>query len=121
MPTSHLHLDSLPQTFNSQIVSASSLHLSLPQPPRRFFRHGWQSWSLAAWTDLTPLPVQQPKLLRPMQIDPVYADETAPHSSWVAAVEIADKDILLLGALGLGCVRSNDDQLQGQYEAGEGR
>lgn len=121
MPTSHLNLDSLPQTFDSQVISASSLHLGLPQPPRRFFRHGWQSWSLAAWTAPAPLPVQQPRLLHPMQIDPTYADETAPHSSWVAAVEMAENDILLLGALGLDAyVRLNGDQLQGQYEAGEG-
>ncbi len=121
MPTSHLQLDSLPSAFDSQIVSASSLHLGLPRPPRRFFRHGWQSWSLAAWTAPAPLPVQQPRLLHPMQIDPVYADETAPHSAWVAAVEMAENDILLLGALGLDAhVRLNGDQLQGQYEAGEG-
>lgn len=121
MPTSHLHLDSLPPASDSQIVSASSLHLSLPQPARRFFRHGWQSWSLAAWTDLSPLPVQQPKLLHPMQIDLVYADETSPHSSWVAAVEIAENDILLLGALALDAhVKLNGDQVQGQYEVGAG-
>jgi alpha-galactosidase len=121
MPTSHLNLASLPQTFDSKIVSASSLHLSLPQPPRRFFRHGWQSWSLAAWTDLAPLPIQRPKLLHPMQIDPVYASETAPHSSWVAAVEIAENDVLLLGALGVDAhVKLDGSQLQAQYEAGEG-
>jgi alpha-galactosidase len=56
-----------------------------------------------------------------MQIDPVHADETSPHSSWIAAVEMAENDILLLGALGLDAhVRLNGDQLQGQYEAGEG-
>ncbi|MGB8983260.1 MAG: glycoside hydrolase family 36 protein [Anaerolineales bacterium] len=121
MPTSHRALDSLPQTADSHILSAASLSLGLPQPPRRFFRHGWQSWSLAAWTDLTPLPIQQPKLLHPMQIDPVYAFETSPHSSWVGAIEIADNDILLLGALGLDAhVRLVGDQLQGQYETGEG-
>ena len=101
MPTLHLKPDSLPQTGDSQIVSASLLRLSLPQPPKSFYRHGWQSWSLAAWTDLTPLPVQQPKLLHPMQVDPVHANDTSPNSSWVAAVELAEGDILLLGALGL--------------------
>lgn len=121
MLTSHLNLDSLPQTAELQVISASSLSLSLPQPPRRFFRHGWQSWSLAAWTDLSPLPIQQPKLLHPMQLDPFYANEIAPNSSWIAAVEMADNDILLLGALGLDAhIQLNGDQLQGQYEAGEG-
>ncbi|RPJ23383.1 MAG: alpha-galactosidase [Chloroflexi bacterium] len=121
MATSQLTLDALPEPSGSQIINASSLTLSLHQPPKRFFRHGWQSWSLAAWTDLTPLPIQQPRLLHPMQIDPVYANETCPNGSWIAAVEIADNDMLLLGALGLDAhVRLNSDQLQGQYEAGEG-
>ncbi|MBN2118680.1 MAG: alpha-galactosidase [Anaerolineales bacterium] len=121
MPTSPLHLNSLPPASDSRIVSASSLRLSLPQPARRFFRHGWQSWSLAAWTDPIVLPVQRPKLLHPMQVDPVHADERSPHSSWVAAVELAETDILLLGALGLDAhIKLNGDQLQGQYDAGEG-
>jgi alpha-galactosidase len=121
MATSQLTLDSLPEPSGSQIINASSLTLSLPQPPRRFFRHGWQSWSLAAWTDLTPLPIQQPKLLHSMQVDPAHANETSPHSSWVAAVEVAENDILLLGALGLDAhIRLDGDQLQGQYETGEG-
>lgn len=121
MPTTPLHLDSLPAASTSQTVSASSIHLSLPQSPRRFFRHGWQSWSLAAWTDLAPLPVQQPKLLYPMQVDTMYINETSPNSSWVAAVELAENDILLLGALGLDAhVRLAGDQLQGQYETGTG-
>ncbi|MFT3894137.1 MAG: alpha-galactosidase [Anaerolineales bacterium] len=121
MPTLHLNPDSLPQTGDSQIVSASSLRLSLPQPPKKFYRHGWQSWSLAAWTDLTPLLIQQPTILHPLQIDPVYAHELAPHSSWVAAVEFADDDILLLGALGLDAhVTLRDNVLEGIYEAGEG-
>jgi alpha-galactosidase len=121
MPNSSLQFDTLPEASTSQTVNASSLRLSLPQPPRRFYRHGWQSWSLAAWTDLTPLPIQQPKLLHPMHTDPVYANETSPHSSWVAAVEIAENDIILLGALGLDAhIKLDDDQLQGQYEADEG-
>lgn len=121
MTTSPLRLDSLPQPFDAQIVSAASLYLSLTQPPRRFFRHGWQSWSLAAWTDLSPLPIQQPKLLHPLQVDPANANETSPNSSWIAAVEIAENDILLLGALGLDAhIKFVDNQLQGQYDAGEG-
>jgi alpha-galactosidase len=56
-----------------------------------------------------------------MQIDPTYTDETSPHSSWVAAVELAENNILLLGSLGLDAhVKLAVDQLQGQYEAGEG-
>lgn len=121
MATLPLQPDSLPQTGDSKIVSASSLRLSLAQPPRMFYRHGWQSWSLAAWTDLTPLPVQRPTLLHPMQLDPAYAYETEPNSSWVAAVELADDDILLLGALGLEAhVTLHGTDLEGIYESGEG-
>ena len=121
MPTLHLKSESLPQTGDSQIVSASSLRLSLPQPPKSIYRHGWQSWSLAAWTDLVPLPIPQPKILHPLQVDPVYVNEKSPNSSWVAAVEFAEDDILLLGALGLDAhVTLRDNQLEGQYEVGEG-
>jgi len=108
-------------TPTSQIVAVSSLTLSLPGPSRAFYRHGWQSWSLAAWTDPTPLPVQRPAILHPLQTDPRYANETSPHSSWVGAVELADDDILLLGSLGLDArVWLKEDQLKGLYEANAG-
>ncbi|MBI3739791.1 MAG: alpha-galactosidase, partial [Chloroflexi bacterium] len=104
-----------------QILSASSLTLNLPRPPKRFFRHGWQSWSLAAWTDLTPLPIQRPYILHPLQVDPVYAKETSPHSSWVGAVKFDDGKIMLLGSLGLGAhIFLNENQLEGKYESGSG-
>ncbi len=104
-----------------QIISASSLTLNLPRPPRRFYRHGWQSWSLAAWTDLNPLPIQKPALLHPMQVDPIYAREKRPHGSWVGAVEFEDGEILLLGSLGLDAhVILNGNQLEGKYESGSG-
>lgn len=104
-----------------QILSASSMTVNLPRSPRRFFRHGWQSWSLAAWTDLTPLPIQKPYILHPLQVDPVYARETRPHSSWVGAVEMEDGKVLLLGSLGLEAhVFLNGNQLEGKYESGDG-
>jgi len=109
------------QTPVQQIVSASSLTLNLPRPPKRFYRHGWQSWSLAAWTDLNPLPIQKPTLLHPMQIDPVYAKEKHPHGSWVGAVEFENGKILLLGSLGLDAhVLLNGSHLEGKYKAGDG-
>jgi alpha-galactosidase len=104
-----------------QIISGSSLAVSLPRPPRRFYRHGWHSWSLAAWTDLSPLPIQKPYILHPMQVDPVHAKEIRPHGSWVGAVEFDDGTVLLLGSLGLGAhVTLNGNQLEGNYEAGSG-
>jgi alpha-galactosidase len=88
--------------------------LNLPAHPKSFYRHGWQSWSLAAWTDLAPLPVQRPINLHPLQIDPVYAFESRPNGSWLGAVEFADGKILLMGALGTDThVRLDGDQFEG--------
>lgn len=104
-----------------QILSASCVTLNLPRPPKRFYRHGWQSWSLAAWTELTPLPIQKPRILHPLQVDPVYAKEARPHSSWIGAVEFDDGKVLLLGSLGLDAhVTLNGNQLEGRYESGNG-
>ena len=87
-----------------------------------FFRHGWQSWSLASWTDIaTPLPVQKPRLLHAMQLNPNYAFHPYPHGSWVGAVEMEKENILLLGSLGLDAhVELNNNQLRGWYESGSG-
>jgi alpha-galactosidase len=57
--------------------------------------------------------------MHPMQIDPVYADEARPNSSWFGAVEFEDGEVLLLGALGLEShVRLNGNVLEGWSEAG---
>lgn len=105
----------------SQIVTASSLTLNLSRPPRAFYRHGWQSWSLAAWTDLSALPIQKPVILHPLQGDPLYAFERRPHGSWLGAVEFEDGKILLLGALGMEArVRLSGGRLEGWYETGQG-
>src|SRR5512138_2675612 len=103
MTTSSLTLDSLPQSAESQVISASSLRLSLPQPPRCFFRHGWQSWTLTTWLDpgAPPLPVRASEF-RVKDEDPGYALSTNHVSAWVGAVELGNDDILLLGALDLG-------------------
>lgn len=104
-----------------QIISAPSLTVRFARPPRQFYRHGWQSWSMAAWTDLMPLPIQKPHILHPMQVDPVYAKEKRPHSSWVGAAKFEDDEVLLLGSLGLEAhVVLGGNQLEGQYESGDG-
>jgi alpha-galactosidase len=110
------------ETFPAQnIISASSLTVNLPRAPKHFYRQGWQSWSLTAWTDLTPLPVQKPTILHSMQVDPVYAHEPRPHGSWVGAVEFDGGEILLLGSLGLDAhVLLNGNTLEGKYETGNG-
>ena len=116
-----MNIDITASSPSQQIIAASRVTLNLPRPSRSFYRHGWQSWSLAAWTDLAPLPAPRPKILNPMQVDPVYVDETLPNGSWVGAVEFEGGGILLLGALGTDAhVRLNGTHLEGWYEAGEG-
>jgi alpha-galactosidase len=118
MLTSYLTLDSFPQPFDSQIISASSLRLSLPQPPKRFFRHGWQSWALATWVDPNdpPLPVRAAEF-RLKDEDRVYALSKNYISAWVGAVEMEEDDILLIGALDLsGRVELDGLTLKGFYE-----
>jgi hypothetical protein len=60
MTSLHLDLDSFTQIFDSQTINASRVTIDLPRLPMKFYRHGWQSWSLAAWADLTPLPSRAP-------------------------------------------------------------
>lgn len=104
-----------------QIVTARSLTINLLRSPRAFYCHGWQSWSLTAWIPPTPLPIQQPTILHPMQTDPPYARVSQPHGSWVGAVELDDSQVVLLGALNTDAhVRLNDNCLEGWYESGEG-
>lgn len=119
MPASHLNLNFLPQTSNSKIINASSLSLNLPQPPKRFFRHGWQSWALAAWLDPAhpPVPVRAAEF-RVKDEDPAYALAENHVSAWVGAVEFDDDDILLLGALDLSArVELDGLTLKGFYES----
>jgi len=103
MTTSQLTLDSLPPALDSQILSASSLRLKLPQRPKRFFRHGWQSWTLTTWLDPgdPPIPVRAPEF-RAKDEDRPYVLSKNHVSAWVGAIELGDDDILLLGALELG-------------------
>jgi alpha-galactosidase len=117
MPSSHLTLDSLPRAGDSQIVSASSLRLNLPQPPKKFYRHGWQSWTLTTWLDPNdpPLPVRAAEF-RTKDEDPGYAFHKNHISAWVGAVELGEDDIILLGALALsGRVELDGTILHGFY------
>jgi alpha-galactosidase len=120
MSTSQLHLESLPETSGMHIVTASSLDLSLPQPPKKFYRHGWQSWTLTTWLD----PGEPPILVRVAEFrnkdeDPGYALHKNYIGCWVGAVELGEDDILLLGALGLsGRVELDGLSLHGFFEDG---
>jgi alpha-galactosidase len=121
MTTSHLTLDSLALDAVSQIISAPSLHLDLPQPPKRFFRHGWQSWALTTWLDPgePPIPIRAAEF-RMKDEDPGYALCPNHVSAWVGAVELGKDDILLIGALNLGGrVELDGRTLRGLYESAE--
>ena len=111
-----------PQTPAEQVVESETLAIRLPERPVRFYRHGWQSWSLAAWTDTDALlPVSRPYLLLPMQHDPAHAARLGHHGSWVGAVELGSGEIVLLGSLGLEARVSLDgNELVGNYESGSG-
>ncbi|MBK9927119.1 MAG: alpha-galactosidase [Anaerolineales bacterium] len=94
------------------------MDLNLPQPPKRFFRHGWQSWTFTSWLDPSepPLPVRVPEF-RVKDEDPAYAFHKNHISAWVGAVEMGEDDIILIGALGLGGrVELDGHMLKGFYE-----
>ena len=106
-----------------KIKNATEINIPLSSPAKRYYRHGWQSWSLAAWQDVNQkIAIPKPKILHPMQYDPVYIHEKRPHSSWVGAVKTENDKIILLGALDLNAhVFLDGDQLIGQYETGAGK
>jgi alpha-galactosidase len=101
------------------LLHGKRVTIDLPFAPLRYYRHGWQSWSLTMWQGADQrIPESQPALLQPMQVDPLYAGESRPNGSWVGAVEAADGQVLLLGALGLEAhVRLNGNRLKGWSEA----
>jgi alpha-galactosidase len=100
-----------------QIVTAKEPRVELPAQPERYYRHGWQSWSLAAWTDLSPLPAQKPAIYHPLQTDAAHVYDSTPGGSWLGAAELKDGRVLLLGALGLDArVRLEGNQLCGKSE-----
>jgi alpha-galactosidase len=118
MQTSPLELDFLSQASDSRIISASSLSLNLPKLPKKFYRHGWQSWTLTTWLD----PSQPPPLARAPEFrfkdeDPGYALHQNHISAWIGAVELGNDDILLIGALDLGGrIELDCTTLKGFYE-----
>ncbi len=105
---------------NFQIISAKDLLIELPSMPVRYYRHGWQSWSLTAWTDIVHRPIQKPAIFHPLQLDAVHANKTHPHGSWLGAVEFEDGKVLLLGALATDTnVSLDENQLSASSEADE--
>ena len=73
-----------------------------PFPAKGFFRHGWQSWSLAAWVDPAQAPTPLlPEARRPQADDPFLLEAGAWWGSGVGALRGPDGRALLLGALEL--------------------
>ncbi|HEX8993107.1 MAG TPA: glycoside hydrolase family 36 protein, partial [Anaerolineales bacterium] len=107
---------------SGQVIRGTAVRIRLPGVPRRYYRHGWQSWSLAAWIDADyELPIQKPYLLHPMQLDPAYALRRGHHGSWVGAVEMNAGEVVLLGSLGLDAhVALEGRDLVGRYESDSG-
>jgi alpha-galactosidase len=105
----------------TNIVRADQIQIELPSQPIHYYRHGWQSWSLAAWTNLNPFPVQMPAIFHPLQVDAEHVFNRAPHGSWLGAVEFEDGNILLLGALATDAhVFFVDGQLVGKIDGDKG-
>ncbi len=115
-------IDFIPSLPTEQIVEASNIQIQLPEPPTRYYRHGWQSWSLTTWMDTSRnLPISRPHLFHPMQHDPLHVLHTGHHGSWVGAVEMEPGKVLLLGSLGLDAhVALDGSNLLGTYDAGSG-
>lgn len=104
----------------SKIIKAKELSIQFPTAPVKYYRHGWQSWSLAAWTDPTPLPIPKPAIFHPLQVDAEHVHKKYLNGSWLGAVEFEDGNILLLGALATDTnVSLVEDQLSGRSEADE--
>ena len=110
----------LSEINDAKIIRSAKISVELGSSPVKYYRHGWQSWSLTAWTDLSPLPMQKPAIFHPLQTDITYVHEKNPHGSWLGAVEFDDGKILLVGALATDThVFLTGNQLEGRSEAGE--
>ncbi len=113
----------LDQGSVEQIHTAPAINLSLLERPVRFYRHGWQSWSLTTWLDPAepPMPIRAPEF-RVKDEDPQYSLSKNHTGAWVAAFEFSDSRILLLGTLDLGGrFELEAASLKGFYEGSQGQ
>lgn len=84
------------------IVTGREVNLSHKLSPVRFYRHGWQSWSMVGWERINAprTAIATPGLHR--QADAPELEGRVDHvGSWVGAVEEPDRTGLLLGSLGI--------------------
>jgi alpha-galactosidase len=104
------------------LLTGPRVTVNLSAAPKRLYRHGWQSWSLAAWLDPSrpPVPISSADLGNKDE-DPLYTRSAKYTSAWVSAVELAGGQIVLLGALHLsGRIELDGSSLRGFYESGSG-
>ncbi len=101
-------------------ISGSSLTINLHKIPIRFYRHGWQSWSLTTWLDpADPVIPISAQMTRVKDEDIPYSLCNHPVGAWIGAIEMDEKKILLIGAMELsGRVEITGDQIRGFYEDG---
>jgi len=120
--TFSLSADKIRPVTGGMAISGVNVTLQLPLQPKQYFYHGWQSWSPTGWIEVDrPFAPMHPAIMRPGQVDPLYALNEKPNGSWLGAVEVPDGDVILLGALGLESHVELDGQiLHGWYEQGNG-
>jgi len=97
--------------------------IRVPFRGRRFYRHGWQSWSFSGWLSAGhtfPTPPSHPMAIR-MNEDLPYASWLDRVSAGVAMLEDEHGNALLLGAADPGGrVFYEENALRGAYEEGSG-
>ncbi|GAB4478250.1 MAG: alpha-galactosidase [Anaerolineales bacterium] len=107
--------NALPERF-----SAERFVVELPALPRRFFRHGWQSWTFSSWIDphSPALPVRAVQF-RVKDEDPPYALNEKHTSAWLAAAQLQEQDFVLLGSIDLGArLQLDENRLLAFSESG---
>ena len=56
-----IQADKTQKTAGGLILHGSQVQVNMPVLPQAYYRHGWQSWSLAAWLPVDfKLPIQKP-------------------------------------------------------------
>lgn len=109
---------SVQPTLGGYILTGKAVQLANPFGKSMYLRHGWQSWSEAAWVSMkeNPKPILPPER-RPQCDDPAYALSPAHGGSGLGAVEGYDGRVLFLGALRQGArVEADRVSLKGQAE-----
>ncbi|MCS7067637.1 MAG: alpha-galactosidase [Meiothermus sp.] len=108
----------LEETLGGYLLHGKQVQIGHPFGRTMFFKHGWQSWSEAAWVSLkeNPRPILPPER-RPQCDDPAYALSPVHGGSGLGGVEGFDGRMLFLGALRPGArVEADRLNLKGHAE-----